>query len=78
MRSMDAQRRAQRRMVGNFSGDNLDQPNVWASQVRNAPAYADVLALPPDADNVIDLNDPSGNLYFVPGVSDPSGDDVLI
>ena len=78
MRSIDIKKRQQRRLVGEFTGQNLDTSRPWMSQSRAAGFVADLFALPIMPENVIDLNDADGNLIFVPGISVPGGPDVLV
>ena len=77
MRSVEIYKRQLHRLVGEKQGQNLDYSRSWASGQVSHAYLAEVLALPVDADSVVDMNDSTGALYFVPGISDLGGTDVL-
>lgn len=77
MRSVEIYKRQLHRLVGEKQGQNLDYSRSWASEQVSHAYLSEILALPVDADNVVELNDSTGALYFVPGISDPGGTDVL-
>jgi hypothetical protein len=77
LRSLDIYKRQHQRLVGEKLGQNLDRARPWSSQQAQSDFLAEIFALPVNTANVVDLNDSSGALYFVLGLSDPGGDDIL-
>lgn len=68
-----------RRDAFRFLGIDPNVLRLFAGQVHFAGREADLLSLPVDTTHQEPLQDPTtGDFYFMPGVSDPGGDDILI
>lgn len=77
-RALEIYKRQLQRLAGNRMGDNVEFARVWLTGKQAESAIGEIFAAPITTENVVDLNDAAGDLIFVPGVSDPGGDDVLV
>lgn len=78
-RGIERARETERRFATSHTGLDFRSPRVIGSHVVGAGAEVAILALPVDPDDVAPMRDPvTGQAYFIAGISDPDGDDLLI
>lgn len=79
MRAIELEREAIRRLATQRLGIDGRSQRIFGSHILGAGAEAAILALPVDGEDWEPLQDPdTGALYFVAGISDPGGDDILM
>jgi hypothetical protein len=70
-------RRALRKLVLRELGLNADTPRAFAGQVMATGRENELMAHPERVVDAYPTQNPFGVPWFVPGLSDPNGNDVL-
>lgn len=79
MRAVEIERESIRRLAAQRLGVDGRSQRIFGSHVLGTGAEAAVMALPVDGEEWAPIQDPAtGALYFIPGLSDPDGDDVVV
>lgn len=78
-RADEQARETLKRLATQNMGVDGRSSRICGSHVRGAGAEAALLALPVDPEGYAPMRDPAtGQAYFIVGISDPAGDDLLI